>query len=102
MLYPHIPSAKTEGTSEQAAKEMRGKGSYLQKKVLELLKQHNHTGLTTDEAAGWLEQTVLAIRPRFSELRALGLIVKTGKTRENLSGKKASVWALTEPQTKLL
>jgi len=34
----------------------------------------------------------LSIRPRLTELLALGKIADTGETRTNASGKKATVW----------
>ena len=39
-----------------------------------------------------LGESVLAIRPRFSELRALGQITDTGARRINDSGRSAIVW----------
>lgn len=48
--------------------------------------------LTTDECASLLEESVLSIRPRFSELRALGQITDTGDRRLNDSGRRAIVW----------
>ena len=49
---------------------------------------------TADECAAVLRESPLAIRPRFSELLALGVIVDTGARRANRSGKLAKVWSL--------
>lgn len=49
---------------------------------------------TADEVAGYLGASVLAIRPRFTELAQAGLIVDTGERRRNDSGRMAKVWRL--------
>lgn len=49
-------------------------------------------GATADEVADALRETVLAIRPRITELNRLGLIEDTGARRENISGRSAVVW----------
>ena len=51
--------------------------------------------LTTDEAATRLKRYFLSVRPRFSELRALGLIEPSGERRGTASGCPAAVWRLT-------
>lgn len=87
--YPAVPGAKAEGTSTEAAKAMKPRAGILRGKVLDCLKT---CSLTTDECAQMLNESVLAIRPRFSELRAMDLIVDTGERRQNDSGRKAIVW----------
>lgn len=49
-------------------------------------------GLTADEIAARLAESVLAVRPRVSELFHAGLIEKTGERRPNASGLNAHVW----------
>jgi len=49
-------------------------------------------GLTADEIAAALDESVLAVRPRVSELFHAGLIEKTGERRRNQSGLSAHVW----------
>lgn len=88
--YPASPGAKAAGTSTEAAEAMRPRAHILRAKVLACLRQHGP--LTTDECAGMLGETVLAVRPRFSELRALGQITDTGDRRVNDSGRRAAVW----------
>ena len=51
---------------------------------------------TQDEVAKGLEASILAIRPRVSELRRLGMIQDTGDRRPNRSGHKAIVWQAKE------
>ena len=52
-------------------------------------------GLSADEIAAKLEESVLAVRPRVSELFHAGLIEKTGERRRNASGLHAHVWKKT-------
>ena len=88
--YPATPGAKTGGTSTEAAEAMKPRAGILRAKVLALLKVRR---LTTDECAEILKESVLAIRPRFSELRAQNLIEDTGDRRINDSGRRAIVWS---------
>jgi predicted transcriptional regulator len=53
------------------------------------------SGLTADEIAAKLEESVLAVRPRVSELFHAGVIEKTGERRPNASGLNAHVWKKT-------
>lgn len=93
-IFPDgLPGWKEPTTSRDAAKAMRGRSETLREAVLDLL-GHCVAGLTPDEAAGLLNETVLAIRPRFSELSKAGLIVPTGSRRKNESGLAAKVWEI--------
>lgn len=47
---------------------------------------------TADEVASELGETVLAIRPRITELVKAELIYDTGERRDNTSGRRAKVW----------
>ena len=85
--YPDAAGYKEPTTSAEAAATVDA--ATLRGKVLDVLK---HGPLTADECASWLGESILSIRPRLSELRALGLIRDTGERRENLSGKSAIVW----------
>jgi len=49
-------------------------------------------GLTADEIAARIGESVLAVRPRVSELFHAGVIEKTGDRRRNASGLLAHVW----------
>src|ERR1017187_10685331 len=82
-LYPNIPGAKRTGTSKLAADSMRARAPTLRDRVLGVLKHYN--GLTADEAAARLCQSILSIRPRLSELLGLGKIVETSERRDRKS-----------------
>ncbi len=88
--YPESAGWKRTDTSRAAAESLDA--ATVRGEVLRWLRQHG--AHTADETAAALEQSVLTVRPRFSELRALGRIVDTGARRVNTSsGKSAIVWA---------
>lgn len=89
--YPEAPGFKDRDTSRKAAESVAGTAPHLRRVVLDLLKRHP-LGLTADEAAAKLEQSVLSVRPRFTELLRDGLIDDTGERRKNASGRSAKVW----------
>lgn len=89
VTYPQACGSKREGTSRQAAQQMQATAPTLRDKVLAALRQRP---LTADETAAAIGKTILATRPRLSELSAAGLIVETSKRRRNSSGKLAAVW----------
>lgn len=88
--YPNAPAARGTDTSRQAAEAVKPRVVSLQERVLEILKDGD--GMTADEVAGVMEESVLAIRPRVAELHKLGKIADTGERRANESGHKAVVW----------
>ena len=90
--YSNSPGFKVRGTSEAAAHAMKPKAKTLRERVLAKLKRRARTA---DEIAYELEASVLAVRPRFSELLAKRKIRDAGKRRKNESGKWAIVWRVT-------
>lgn len=52
---------------------------------------------TPDEVAEFLGETVLAVRPRFTDLTKENKISDTGERRSNASGRKAIVWRANSP-----
>lgn len=91
--YPHTAGWKRTETSRAAAEAVKPRVPTLRDKVQALLKGAE---LTADECAAALNVTVLACRPRLSELFRLGMIQDTGRTRRNASGIQASVWRAVE------
>lgn len=94
--YPHSPGFKERGdTSQAAAATVRPGTRALRAACLAQLRSRPQTA---DEVAAALGESVLAVRPRISELKALGKIVKLegpfGR-RLNASGIKAAVWRVT-------
>lgn len=97
LTFPYrdgLPGRKEQRASVEAARRIAGHAITLQNLILECLRLNG--SLTTDECAAKLSQTVLAVRPRFSELQKLGLIEKTKERRKNISGMSAAVWRLVD------
>jgi predicted ArsR family transcriptional regulator len=93
--YPGTPGYKEGTTSRAAAEAMEPSAESLRGMVLEAL---TWKWMTADEVAEQIGQTVLAIRPRCSELRVMGLIEPSGERRQNISGREAHVWRRVEPK----
>lgn len=95
MSYPEDPGFKAEGPSREAALAERERAVAIREGVLRHLKTNPDS--TTDECAQALGLSVLAVRPRFSELLAEGFVAKTDLRRRNASGHSATVWRLSVP-----
>ena len=92
MQYPNQPGYKIEGTSQQAAASMVGPANALRMRVLAHVRKCGYNGSTTDICASVIGESVLAVRPRFTELEQMGLIRKTKLTEKNESGRNATVY----------
>lgn len=92
--YPDHPGFKEEGTSRDAAGAMKREAENLRDLVLAAIDGAGPRGLTPDEVALRLNRSVLAIRPRLTELgpKHFDKIERTGERRWNASGMKAAVW----------
>lgn len=89
--YPESPGFKEPTTSQDAAIKIKSHAETLRAKVLAAI-EAAPTGLTPDQAAELLGETVLAVRPRVTELKRQGKIEKSGERRKNVSGMGAAVW----------
>ena len=87
--YPDRPGFKSAGTSSDAARATASRAPTVRDQILALLRRGD---ATPDEAAATLAVSILTARPRFSELKKMGLIFKTGTRRQNSSGMMADVW----------
>lgn len=87
--YPRAPGYRRRATSKAAADAMAPRAVKLRDLVLAEIKKKPGTA---DEIAARLRQTVLATRPRTTELSKLGLITDAGIRRSNVSGRSAIVW----------
>ena len=95
--YPSIPGFKVSvpETSKLAAFKEAGRMLTLRDRCFSVLQRRS---MTADEVAEELGETVLATRPRLSELRALGKIDATTRRRCNISGHTACVWQVVAQQ----
>jgi len=91
--YPSTPGHRGVSTSIAAAEAVKPKAATLRAGVLECLRK-NPDGLTADECAVMMGETVLSVRPRLTELKQLRQIVPAGIKRPNASGLMAKVWCL--------
>jgi predicted ArsR family transcriptional regulator len=90
--YPWQAGHRGIDTSAEAAESVDACG--LRAQVLDMLRRCGPQ--TADEAAGWLNVSVLSIRPRFTELLRLGAIHRTGDRRANESGRMAHVFSVNQ------
>ena len=89
--YPDSPGFKEHGgTSELAAARMSLTAGTLRAKAYAIIAASD--GMTADEVARTMNESVLAIRPRITELGKAGWIYKTDMRRCNVSGMPAVVW----------
>lgn len=93
--YPNSPGFKARETSAAAADEVAERAPILRARCLATLERSQ--GLTADEVAGRLGQSILSVRPRITELTRKGLVRDSGERRFNTSGKRAIVWAAVNP-----
>jgi hypothetical protein len=89
--YPESPGSKAPGTSQEAAAAIAGHATRLRKIVLREFMAVGQGGLTADQVARRVEQSILTIRPRCSELKRAGFLEPTGERRVNDSGMSAGV-----------
>ncbi len=96
--YPDIPGAKGEGitreTSEAAADAIAPSVKMLQSVAMRSLALLGSA--TVLECVAITPYPRESLQPRFSELRAMGLVEPTGDRRRNPSGKSAAVLTLTD------
>lgn len=79
-------------TSREAAEHIsKTRGKVLLAKVLNAYQQ-SVFGMTADECADALGESILAIRPRVSELKRAGKLADTLARRKNSSGRNAAVF----------
>ena len=89
--YPAGPGWKAEGTSREAAENIAERAITLRALCYHFLREHPYH--TADEVAEALGESVLAIRPRVSELHKAELVVADGRG-VNVSGASANLWRL--------
>lgn len=93
--YPHAPGAQARDTSRAAAEEVGRTAPQLRDRALAVLERSN--GLTADEVAGRMGESILSVRPRLTELSRLGKVRDSGARRQNASGRSAIVWVAVFP-----
>jgi response regulator of citrate/malate metabolism len=103
--YPERAGFTEHDTSKDAADaiEASGRGPRLRNEVLRVLKldsvcrlygDHWRIGITADELAAEMGESVLSVRPRVAELHKQGLIKPSGERRKSSGGRPSHVWVL--------
>jgi hypothetical protein len=93
MTYPNEPGWKEGDTSREAAESMSLRAIRLRKLSYDFIRHHPEH--TADEIANALDESILAIRPRISELRRMEYIRNHGRGT-NRSGKAAHKWVVCD------
>lgn len=95
--YPNTPGFSSTDTSIEAAEHVVSRVATLRGAVLDVFGDFGQ--LTADEVASILEESILSIRPRVTELNRMGAISDTGQRRKNASGRNAIVWTVKSANT---
>ena len=98
-LLEWAPARGKTDTSRAAAEAIEPRADTLRRRCLDLIADVGPYGVTADECAAVIRETVLSIRPRFTELRVAGRIVDSGARRKNSSGRSAIVWTANKTET---
>lgn len=103
--YPRSPGFKERTTSRDAARAIAPRAQTIRDQVYATLRNVWPAGLTADEVAVRIGRREFSVRPRLSELRAVGEIMPatwaaSGEPlrRANESGVDAIVWVCKRPE----
>lgn len=86
-----VPYARGSDTSEEAARALEPRAPMLRRLVLEAFEEAGPRGLTADQAAECVGLSILAVRPRVTELYQAGKLERAMERRQNESGMWARV-----------
>lgn len=98
MKYPNKAGYTNDSTSKEAAEKI---GSYKRAKLLHRVEDvlsYFKLGMTAEELAIYLEEDLLNIRPRLTELSELNKAVDSGNRRKNHNNRNVIVWIHKENQ----
>lgn len=91
-LFAPVPFQRGSDTSAGAADALTGERvARLRAAVLQAYVEAGPAGLTADECAARIGESILAVRPRATEWFQSGYLVKTRERRTNASGLSARV-----------
>lgn len=90
--YPLTAGYKENSTSKEAAKKINSRAANLRTECLDIVKNSGNYGATPEEVAALLSESILSIRPRFTELKLLEYIIDSGNRRKNSFGSNTKVW----------
>ena len=90
--YPLTAGYKENSTSKEAAEKIDSRSTNLRTECLKIVKRKGNYGATPEEVAEILSESILSIRPRFTELKLLQYIIDSGDRRINSFGSTTKVW----------
>ena len=86
------PFQRASATSKAAAEAVRPKTPSYRAGIVGFVKGRGHQGATNEELCEELGIKLQTVCPRVLELREMGELVDSGRTRETRSKRKAVVW----------
>lgn len=86
------PGHRGIDTSREVAEMMLQPSIVMRTNVLETIIACDTHGATADEVAEILKLDILNVRPRFTELKVMGVIFDSGIRRKNSKGNTTKVW----------
>jgi predicted ArsR family transcriptional regulator len=92
MSYPSHPGWKAAGTSQEAAHAVAGHAKTVRTRAAEYFMQNHPKAFSADDIARALNESVLTVRPRVSELHRSGVIEPAQGRVKNASGMSAHLW----------
>ena len=92
--YPNVAGHRGVRTSIQSAEEINPYISRIKKMIAIELESVFPDGLTGTELSLRLKKNILTIRPRTTEMKLLGIIMDTEKTKKNDAGKPEIIYKL--------
>lgn len=95
LSYPHTAGWTEPTTSRDAAQSIDA--GTLRAIVIDALERFGP--MTADECAERLQMDRLSIRPRFTELKEMGMVRETDQRHRNKSGRMAKVLEITKGET---
>ena len=93
--YPHRPGWKRTDTSRDAAAVFGFIALTMRDQCLAALQEDGPA--TSDEIAVKIGRPYMSVRPRLTELQAMGLVVDSGQRRLNPQRVRTVVWRLATP-----
>lgn len=92
LKYPMSPGYKEHSTSKEAATKVASRSRKLREKTLDAIKRKHSYGATPEEVSEILNESILSIRPRFTELKIMNFIYDSGLRRKNSFNSNTKVW----------
>ena len=86
------PGYKEHSTSKEAATKVASRSRKLRERTLDAIKRKHSYAATPEEVSEILNESILSIRPRFTELKIMNFIYDSGLRRKNYFNSNTKVW----------